>query len=64
MAQAIIAMGTAAEAIQEDVSFTAASLAETSFQQASGMRIPIKSQQERIPSVEELPKQSRPTGLG
>ena len=42
MALAIVAMGTAADAIQEDMPFTGASVAEEALQQASGTRIPIK----------------------
>ena len=42
MAQAIIAMGTAAETLAEEVPFTGASIVEEALQQASGMRIPIK----------------------
>jgi hypothetical protein len=42
MAQAIIAMGMAAETLAEDVPFTGASVVEEVLQQSIGMRVPIK----------------------
>jgi hypothetical protein len=42
MAQAIIAMGTAVESMQDDMPFTRASIAEAALQTASGARMPIK----------------------
>ena len=42
MAQAIVAMGMAAETLADEIPFTGASIVEEALQKSSGMRIPIK----------------------